>query len=105
MNRVNRLSQHLTGSVDVDSLDPAFVESQARVMRALAASAVAGVFRDPREGQVKSLEASELFSVKGQVALVTGGSRGIGRMIAAGLAANGAKVYISSRKADVCDQV
>ena len=34
---------------------------------------------------------------------MTGGSRGIGEMIAAGFLANGAKVYISSRKADVCD--
>ena len=44
-----------------------------------------------------------LFSIEGKVALVTGGSGGIGEMIAAGFLANGAKVYISSRKAEVCD--
>lgn len=44
----------------------------------------------------------DLFSVEGRVALVTGGSRGIGLMIARGLVEAGAKVYISARKADAC---
>ena len=44
--------------------------------------------------------ADELFSLRGKVALVTGGGRGIGQMIARGLAAQGAKVYISSRRVE-----
>ena len=47
---------------------------------------------------------TDLFSLAGRTALVTGGSRGIGRMIAAGFLAQGARVYISSRKAEACAQ-
>ena len=46
---------------------------------------------------------TDLFSLRGRTALVTGGSRGIGRMIAAGFLAHGARVYISSRKAAACE--
>ena len=44
-----------------------------------------------------------LFSIAGKTALITGGSRGIGLMIARGYVAAGARVYISSRKQSVCD--
>nr|WP_240956486.1 glucose 1-dehydrogenase [Micromonospora sp. HNM0581] len=46
-----------------------------------------------------------MFSVDGKTVLVTGGSRGIGLMIARGFVAAGAHVIISSRKADVCEAV
>lgn len=47
---------------------------------------------------------NNLFDVEGKIALVTGGSRGIGLMIAEGLVEAGVKVYISSRKREVCDR-
>lgn len=45
-----------------------------------------------------------LFNLKGKIALVSGGSRGIGAMIAEGFVRNGVKTYISSRKSDPCDK-
>jgi len=47
--------------------------------------------------------ASPLFDLRGKVAIVTGSSRGLGLASAAGMAAHGARVVISGRKADACD--
>ncbi len=59
------------------------------------------------EGQKHSepVGTDTLFDVTGKVALVTGGSRGIGLMIARGLVEAGARVYITSRKREVCEAV
>ena len=50
------------------------------------------------------MSVADLFSVSGKVALVTGGSRGIGLMIASGLVSAGAKVYVASRKEEECER-
>ena len=50
------------------------------------------------------MSVADLFSVSGKVALVTGGSRGIGLMIASGVVEAGAKVYVASRKQQDCDR-
>ncbi len=49
------------------------------------------------------MKIEELFSVRGKIVVVTGGSRGIGEMIARAYVENGAKVYITARNAAVCD--
>jgi NAD(P)-dependent dehydrogenase (short-subunit alcohol dehydrogenase family) len=59
------------------------------------------VSANPSDATAQS--AGDLFSVTGKVAVVTGGSRGIGAMIASGLVRAGCRVYITARKKDACD--
>src|SRR5690349_24643210 len=49
--------------------------------------------------------ASSLFDLTGKVAVITGSSRGIGRAIAERMAEHGAKVVVTSRKLDACEEV
>lgn len=53
-------------------------------------------------GNKKMYNSTKLFSVEGKIAVITGGSRGLGAMIARGLAENGARVYITSRSVEMC---
>src|SRR3546814_4234903 len=53
-----------------------------------------------RRAKRMTLDLESLFSVRGKVALVTGGSSGVGLMIATAFAANGVRVYITGRKAE-----
>ena len=51
------------------------------------------------------MDLTSLFGLEGKAALVTGGSRGIGEMIAHGLVAAGARVHVASRKLEACEEV
>ncbi len=50
------------------------------------------------------MDLQKLFSLEGRVALITGGSKNLGRHMAEGFIAAGAKVYITSRKAEACEK-
>lgn len=51
-----------------------------------------------------TMDVNKLFDVRDKVVLVTGGAKGLGRMISEGFVGAGARVYISSRDAKACDQ-
>src|SRR5271166_4573167 len=61
------------------------------------------VFSKPRPAEGAMLTPSELFSVEGRTALVTGGATGLGRICAEALLRAGARVMIASRKAEACE--
>jgi len=57
----------------------------------------------PRQTAASSAALDSLFGISGKVAVVTGGSRGIGAMIASGLVRAGCRVYITARRKEACD--
>ncbi|KAI8319867.1 NAD(P)-binding protein [Martensiomyces pterosporus] len=57
-----------------------------------------------RSAKVLRMDVQSLFSVKGKVAVITGGGSGIGLMVSSSFVKNGAKVYITSRKAKVLEK-
>ncbi len=61
--------------------------------------------QDERFVEMARMTCPRLFDLTDKVAIVTGSSRGIGLAIAAAMAEHGAKVVISSRKQDACDEV
>src|SRR3954468_23284489 len=52
-----------------------------------------------------AMKIEDLFSVRGKIVLITGGSRGLGEMMARAYVENGAKVYISARNVQVCAEL
>ena len=115
--RIQVLSNHLTNSVvdsdsNVDSNEDIATTHSADewLMRHLYVNEASNnnkkkkktYFKDKDQDKF-SLNSSDLFSVKNKIALVTGGSKGIGRMISAGFVANGCKVYICARNKELCE--
>jgi NAD(P)-dependent dehydrogenase (short-subunit alcohol dehydrogenase family) len=69
------------------------------------ANAIASLNKNTHNGDTPmTMNTQTLFSLQGRTAIITGGSRGIGRMIAEGFVRQGARVYITARKADACTQ-
>ncbi len=69
-----------------------------------AAFGVSGLRSPPMIDTAQQGPSDDLFSVFGKTAVVTGGTRGIGHMIAAGLVGAGAEVVVASRKADAVSE-